>query len=81
MRQQRKLQKLLKLKEPKKELLDETKKDEDKPLEQEKNIVKSEVDETKNDDLKVEEENGYENGEENNGQSFSEPPTKVLKTE
>ena len=81
LRQQRKLQKLLKLKEPKKELLDETKKDDDKPLEQEKNIVKSEVDETKNDDLKVEEENGYENGEENNGQSLSEPPTKVLKTE
>merc|ERR1711860_55304 len=46
LRQQRKLQKLLKLKEPKKELLDETKKDEDKPLEQEKNIVKSEVDTT-----------------------------------
>merc|ERR1719245_357870 len=87
LRQQRKLQKLLKLKESKEEVLDEQKNEDDLPLKQEKINVKTEVDETKNlddidDNLKVEkEENGYKNGEENNGHSLLEPPTKVLKTD
>merc|ERR1712029_1314952 len=71
LRQQRKMQKLLILKEPKRELLDEKKKEDDLPLKQEKSDVKTEVDETKNDDLKYEkEENGYKNGEEKNGHSI-----------